>query len=268
MTDAHVLDNAAYTSLTGPHAALAERRGRVVRYPTTVSPFAALPEDAGPADWADLAALAGPGAVVPLTNGEHLRLPESWEVVMRIPSVQLLGDAVTGSPDDSLVRLGAADVPEMLDLIARTQPGPFRPRTVEMGTYLGVRHGGALIAMAGERLHPPGWTEISAVCTDPARRGLGLAGRLVRALVAGIRDRGETPFLHASAENVTAIRLYESLGFQLRRNPTFLAVRVPAARTEAEAQAQGQAHTRGQARVQTPAATEVKVDAELRVPTG
>jgi predicted GNAT family acetyltransferase len=82
--------------------------------------------------------------------------------------------------------------------------------------------------MAGERLHPPGWTEISAVCTDERYRGRGLATRLVRAVAAGIRERGETPLLHAAATNVTAIRLYESLGFVLRRHTRFVAVGMPA----------------------------------------
>jgi hypothetical protein len=74
-----------------------------------------------------------------------------------------------------LVVLGAVDVPEMLDLVARTRPGPFEPETYRLGTYLGVRRAGWLVAMAGERLHPPGYTEISAVCTDPGVRGQGLA---------------------------------------------------------------------------------------------
>jgi predicted GNAT family acetyltransferase len=97
-----------------------------------------------------------------------------------------------------------------------------------MGTYLGLRHEGALIAMAGERMRPPGWTEISAVCTDPAFRGRGLATRLIRAVAHGIRARGERAFLHAGVTNTGAIRLYESIGFELRRRPTFRAVRVPA----------------------------------------
>jgi predicted GNAT family acetyltransferase len=82
--------------------------------------------------------------------------------------------------------------------------------------------------MAGERLHPPGWTEISAVCTDDAHRGQGLGTRLILAVAHGIRERGETPFLHAAADNTSAIRLYEALGFRLRRRATFLAARVPA----------------------------------------
>lgn len=117
----------------------------------------------------------------------------------------------------------------MLDLVALTQPGPFLPRTVELGRYLGIRHEGRLIAMAGERLRPPGWTEISAVCTHPDHRGRGLAGLLIRAVAAGIRERGDVPFLHAAADNIQAIRLYESMGFVLRREPVFIGLRTPAA---------------------------------------
>ena len=120
-------------------------------------------------------------------------------------------------PNPESARLTAADVPEILDLIARTRPGPFRPRTIELGSYPGIRQDRALVAMAGERMRPPGWTEISAVCTDPAYRGRGPATSLVRAVAAGIRARGETPFLHTAASNAPAIRLYESIGFRLRR---------------------------------------------------
>ncbi|MFF5141670.1 GNAT family N-acetyltransferase [Streptomyces sp. NPDC013157] len=222
----HVLDNPARASLTGPHARFAERRGRILRYPVDVSPWLALPDDPGADDWADLAALAGPGAEVPLP-GYRGELPEGWELTMSIAGVQLVDEGMDAVPEPAAVRLGPADVPEMLDLVSRTRPGPFLPRTVELGTYLGIRRDGRLIAMAGERLHPPGWTEISAVCTDPAHRGEGLATRLIRAVAHGIRERGETPFLHTGAENTHAIRLYESLGFRLRRRTAFVAARVP-----------------------------------------
>ncbi|MFG1705845.1 GNAT family N-acetyltransferase [Nonomuraea sp. M3C6] len=222
----HPLDDPARVSLLGAHAHLAERRGRVLRYLVDVAPFHSMPPAPGPADWADMAALVGPGGLVPLTG--VVSPPAGWEEAQSVPGVQLTGDDVVGGHDAEAVRLGAADVPEMLDLVERTKPGPFRLRTVELGTYLGIRRGGALVAMAGERLHPPGWTEISAVCTDPAHRGQGLATRLVLAVAAGIRDRGETPFMHAAAANTSAIRLYESLGFRLRRTTTFRAVQVPA----------------------------------------
>ncbi|WP_037854010.1 GNAT family N-acetyltransferase [Streptomyces sp. NRRL S-340] len=222
----HVLDHPALASLTGPHARFAERRGRVLRYPVDVSPWSALPEEPDARDWADLAALAGPGTEVPLP-GFTGRVPADWEITFRVEGVQLVDDGLAAAPDPEAVRLGPADVPEMLALIARTEPGPFLPRTIELGTYLGIRRQGALVAMAGERLHPPGYTEISAVCTDPAFRGRGLASRLVSAVAHGIRARGETPFLHTGARNTNAVRLYESLGFRLRRRTAFLAARAP-----------------------------------------
>jgi predicted GNAT family acetyltransferase len=81
--------------------------------------------------------------------------------------------------------------------------------------------------MAGERLHPPGYTEISAVCTDADHRGRGLASQLVRALVRSIRGRGETPFLHLTIENETAHSVYDALGFETRALLDVVALRAP-----------------------------------------
>ncbi|MBA2813376.1 GNAT family N-acetyltransferase [Streptomyces sp. KM273126] len=234
----HVLNNPALASLTGPHARFAERRGRILRYPADVSPWLALPDEPDADDWADVAALAGPGAEIELP-GFQGALPDGWDVTFSVDGVQLVDQGMAAAPDPEAVRLGPADVPEMLGLVERTRPGPFLPRTVELGTYLGIRRGGVLVAMAGERLHPPGWTEISAVCTDPDFRGEGLATRLIRAVAHGIRERGETPFLHTGAGNTGAIRLYETLGFRLRRTTRFSAVRVPAAEGREELVAAG-----------------------------
>ena len=228
----HPLDNPALAALSGPHARFAERHGRVLRYPVDMSPFTGMPSAPDAAAWADAAELIGPGGLLVLA-GYTTPPPEDWEQRFALPGVQLTGEAVRGGADPEAVPLTAADVPEMLDLVARTQPGPFLPRTVEMGGYLGVRRDGALVAMAGERMRPPGWTEISAVCTDPAFRGQGLAARLVRAVAAGITARGELPFLHAATENTGAIRLYESLGFRVRRKITFLGATVPGTPAEA-----------------------------------
>jgi ribosomal protein S18 acetylase RimI-like enzyme len=224
------LDNPALAALLGPQAHLAERCGAVLRYPADVSPFIALPDDPGRGDWNDLAKLVGPGGVA-ATAGVPAVPPPEWQVLMNLAGVQLTGEQVTGQlvtgdPADAVPR-GPGDVPEMLDLAAKTRPGPFLPRTVELGRYLGIRRDGALVAMAGERLRPPGWSEISAVCTDPGFRGQGFATRLTVALVSAITDRGDMPFLHAAADNVSAIRLYESLGFRLRRPATFVVMRAP-----------------------------------------
>jgi predicted GNAT family acetyltransferase len=104
----------------------------------------------------------------------------------------------------------------MLALATATQPGPFFARTHELGTFWGVRVDGRLVAMAGERMKLPGYTEVSGVCTDPAHRGKGYAALLSRTAATQIKARGETPMLHAYASNTPAIRLYEQLGFELR----------------------------------------------------
>ncbi|MCL2581033.1 MAG: GNAT family N-acetyltransferase [Streptosporangiales bacterium] len=222
------LDNPAYASLAGPHAALAERSGDVLRYPPEISPFIGMPDDPGPADWAAAAAFVGPGglAVMPARYGPF---PDGWEVLAMNDGVQMVAESLEPAADPEAVPLGPHDVPEMLDLVERTKPGPFAPRTIELGTYLGIRREGKLVAMAGERMRPPGYTEISAVCTDGAWRGHGFAARLTRAVAVGIVKRGDTPFLHAVATNTNAIRLYEKMGFVLRRTTVFPRARAPKA---------------------------------------
>jgi GNAT superfamily N-acetyltransferase len=227
MTVPHPLDNPVLSSLTGPHARFAERHGNVVRYPVDVCPFLAMPDEQDQADWTDAAKLAGPGGWLPMAV-PRIQPPDGWKVMMFGEGVQMTGDDLDVSADPEAVPLGPADVPEMLELTARTKPGPFLPRTIEMGTYLGIRRDGRLVAMAGERLHPAGWTEVSAVCTDEAWRGQGLSARLILALGAGIRARGEIPFLHVLTTN-PAIGLYKKLGFRDRRALLFGAARVPEA---------------------------------------
>ena len=223
---AAVLDNPIWGSLTSAHAHLAIRRGRAARYPSGLSLFAAVEDDADPAAWADLAALCEPGEIVYLA-GLRGTPPPGWDTLSTLEGVQMVGLCMAGQTDPEAVPLGPRDVPEILALVHRTRPGPFLQRTIELGSYLGIRHGGALVAMAGERMRPPGWTEISAVCTDEGHRGKGLARRLVHSVVAGIQERGETPFLHVGATNTPAIRLYQKLGFTIRRRIAFVQVRVP-----------------------------------------
>ncbi|GAA1610379.1 GNAT family N-acetyltransferase [Actinoplanes couchii] len=222
LTSTAVLDNPAWSSLTGAHARFAVTNGQAARYDDDVAPFHAVADPADPQAWKDLAGLVPVGGTVAITGAGGAVFP-GWEIGAGGSGVQLVSTPAFQSDfDPAAVRLGPADVPDILDLIDRTQPGPFRRRTVELGTYLGLRApDGRLIALAGERLHPAGWTEISAVCTDPGHRKKGLASRLVRAVAAGIRERAEIPFLHAAAGNVNAIRLYESIGFVLRKRTDF-----------------------------------------------
>ncbi|GHF52653.1 GNAT family N-acetyltransferase [Streptomyces griseosporeus] len=231
--DTSALDDPVGESLRGPHARLGRRLGRAATYLPHVATFSAVPADADEADWACLARLLGPGAFADMFSCPALP-PAGWEPVFTLEGRQMILPAgsrpaalARGAAGTDVVALGPADVPEMLDLVARTEPGPFRRGTRELGTYLGIREGGRLIAMAGERLRPPGWTEISAVCTAPEARGRGHAARLVDALVARVLARGDRPFLHVAEANTGAAALYERLGFVSRRRVTFRGFRTP-----------------------------------------
>ena len=235
MADESVLDNPVWSSMTGRHRGLCqfapaaedEGDGELAgRYHWEVTPFAGLRDPADPTCWAALEeVLAGHSAALVIDPD---LVPEGWDVTRYTQGAQMLGTDLADAPEPDAVPLGAADVPEMLALIERARPGPFLIRTVEMGDYIGLRREGELIAMAGERLHPTGWTEISAVCTDATHRGTGLATKLVRAVAAGVRARGEEPFLHVAEDNLNAIRLYEAIGFHRRRWVNFIGVKKPA----------------------------------------
>ncbi len=222
-----VLDNAAWHALTGPHEGFAIGGDLVRRYPEEVAPFVAVRTWDDPDVWQELLRLIGPGQEFGLSNfdGEP---PAGWQTLFRGAGVQLVQtDALRPQPEPEAIELGADDAAEMLDIVARNQPGPFRPRTYELGRYIGVRRDGRLIAMAGERLHPEGWTEISAVAVDADHRRQGLASRLVSDVAFHIQQRGDRAFMHASAENTGAIAAYLRLGFALRREVGFASVRTP-----------------------------------------
>ena len=209
-----MLTNPVYAALTGPHATFAETRGAARRYPTAVAPFLGLPDDPTDQDWADAATLLGPGTTAALMRPD-LPLPETFKLDRQFDLVQFVAPGALAAEDPETVVLGPDDVPEMLALVALTDPGPFRSRTIELGTYLGLRRNDTLIAMAGTRFALPDHTEISAVCTHPSYRGQGLGSRLIRAIAAQITSTGRQPFLHTGGTNTPAIRLYESLGFTL-----------------------------------------------------
>ncbi len=225
--DARVLDNAAWHALTGAHARFAEGGDLVRRYQPDVAPFVAVRTWDDPQVWDALIDLVGHGAEIGL-SGEVPDFPAGWEELWRGDGVQLVEtEALETRPDPEAVVLDESDVPEMMALVERNRPGPFLPRTYELGRYVGIRREGRLVAMAGERLHPEGWTEISAVATDDAYRRQGLASRLVLDVAHHIRQRGDRALMHAAATNVGAIAAYERLGFALRTRTTFAGVRVP-----------------------------------------
>jgi predicted GNAT family acetyltransferase len=216
VTDFESLDNPIWSALTTEHQSLARSNGLARRYPSDVSPLAALAEPT-PKAFADMSALIEPNEAVALFTAEPVELPGGWHVKRTGWMQQMVCDAATASPATEIHALCDADVPEMLALTAATEPGPFLPRTIEMGRYFGIRSAdGRLVAMAGERLALDGFTEVSAVCTNPEFRGRGYGHALVSSVAARILGEARVPILHVFTEN-GAISVYKKVGFRVRR---------------------------------------------------
>lgn len=216
MNNDNALDRPVWAALV--HAPqLAEGTDLARRYRRDVNLFASARDD----DSASLAALAdlvGAGESVYLAQVPPVQVPPGLQIVRSAQGVQMLAmQPVTPERgEEAVLALGDADAPEMLALAQLTEPGPFLPRTHTMGRFVGVRIGGRLAAMAGERMRFAGATEVSGVCTHPDFRGRGLARQLSSVVAHAIQKRGEQAFLHAWASNHAAIALYERLGFETR----------------------------------------------------
>lgn len=217
---AHPLDQAIWHALTGIQRRFADGDECARRYRAAVAPFAAT-INFEPRSWRSLLALIGASNDrIALSTPHEVEPPSEFSIVRRDTIEQMALDDAKACDALSVTPttvLSGYDIPEMLALAEATRPGPFGPRTIELGEYLGVRRGGMLVAMVGERMRLDGFTEISAVCVDEAYRGKGFAADLVRSLVTSILARSETPFLHVFSSNHQAIALYRKLGFALRR---------------------------------------------------
>lgn len=214
----HPLDNVIWNALATRHAEFAQALGTVRRFVPDVSPLAGFAEPSRP-DYDALAQLAGTGSIILFLDMPFQSRP-GWNIVGGAPLVQMVwqsvGQLALRNSSAPIIQLGTADSAAMLALTSLTQPGPFGPRTHELGAFFGIQQEGQLIAMAGERLKVAGYTEISAVCTHPDYLGKGYGYALMSTVMHGIWARGETPFLHVRGDNARAIGLYERLGFRQR----------------------------------------------------
>ena len=206
-------ENVVWEALSGAQAAFSVGTPEARRYAPGFSPILGFADPDNPRF----------GAIEPFcAPGEHFYCrgwdgpaPAGWIVEREGRVVQMVwrGGLPPGDADPALVALGPSHAAQALDLATRTQPGPFGPRTLELGDYFGIFEGTALVAMAGERMRTAGMREISGVCTEPGFQGRGLARRLMLRLIRRELLRGETPFLHVVGDNARALGLYGRMGF-------------------------------------------------------
>jgi ribosomal protein S18 acetylase RimI-like enzyme len=213
----HLLDNIVWHTLTGPHAAFSAGQGGARRYAPGFSPILGFEQPSQP-DFGALRAHCAPGEHF-YVEGWRGDIPDGW----RLDAEQVMHQMVWDAPQPAAgalpeaVTLDAAHAQAALDLATLTRPGPFGPRTTQLGEYLGWFDGARLVAMAGERMCAGTLREISGVCTHPDFQGRGLARRLMQALLRRQMQRGEQPFLHVMGGNTHARALYARMGFRDHR---------------------------------------------------
>jgi ribosomal protein S18 acetylase RimI-like enzyme len=211
------LDNPIWQSLNTSHASLAESNGRARKFVFEVSPLGGMADESGQS-YAALAELLQPDERVGIFVHSLPKHSQQLELILSGDLLQMIyeDNGPIEAPTVPATPLSTSDVPEMMELAQLTKPGPFHLRTIELGDYFGIRRDGVLVAMTGERLRLPGYTEVSAVCTHPDHLGQGYAAGLVRLVVDRIRARGEKPILHVRGDNSRAVALYQRLGFKKR----------------------------------------------------
>ncbi|WP_303713457.1 GNAT family N-acetyltransferase [Brevundimonas naejangsanensis] len=214
----HPLDRPVWSALTSERQApLAVGAGGALRLAPGYGVFAAS-MDQSPQGVAAIAALDQPEGMLATVEADPTPVPPGLRVLKAavLSQMVLVELAPAKVRDIAIEPLTEADAPAMLALGTLTEPGSFFERTHRLGDFFGVKQDGRLLAMAGERLKPDGFTEVSGVCAHPDARGRGYAGALMRAVIERILARGETAFLHSYVDNAGAIALYHSLGFTIR----------------------------------------------------
>ncbi|HVW98337.1 MAG TPA: GNAT family N-acetyltransferase [Mucilaginibacter sp.] len=210
----HLLDNPAWNAYRSGNKDLATGNEQALYLPLDISPFAGMKENSAE-DFEQLHNISPGNAAFGVITPDTLNVPAGWTILNRMEVLQMTNEVKPSERriDNELVALGGEHVPAMLALTKLTNPGPFSARTIEFGHYRGIFEGSELIAMAGQRLNPTPYAEISAVCTHPDHTGKGYAADLMSYQINRIKAAGGIPFLHVLRTNERAIGLYRSLGF-------------------------------------------------------
>ncbi|BAU55765.1 GNAT family N-acetyltransferase [Mucilaginibacter gotjawali] len=218
----HVLDNPAWNALISGNKHLSFGNDSVRYFDKEVSPFAAFKENTDESFLLLHKILPHSGPVL-FVSPVEVKIPDAWKVLREIGGLQMVYDKEGPLSETSpeVVSLNGEHVTQMLALTQLTNPGPFASRTIAFGHYNGIFEDDKLVAMAGQRLHPFNYTEVSAVCTHPDYTGKGYARLLLLAQIARMKAASNVPFLHVRDSNERAIKVYEDLGFNTRTNVYF-----------------------------------------------
>ncbi len=217
----HVLDNMIWNAITTGNRDIAMVNGDIGSYKEDIAPFAGLKE-LNAKNLEKLYDFVSPERRIAIHYLDKLDLDKSkWETVQKMVCSQMVYEypvkEFTTTNSHRLIPLTREHVPEMLALTKLTKPGPFLENTILFGNYFGIFIDGRLAAMTGQRMHPLPYLEVSAVCTHPDFRGHGYAKACMLHVMKLIIEQGFIPFLHVLSSNSTAIGLYESIGFRVRR---------------------------------------------------
>ena len=205
--------NPVWHALETRHRHFAVSAGQARRYPADVAPFAAVAEPTREGLEA-VHSLLVPGEKVWIADAKFPDWPELvWETSLECVQMVLPAEVAPSTDTNGILKLSCADAPAMVALTDLAFPGFFRVKTCEMGSYYGVRAGGDLVSMSGERMMLDDYPEVSGVCTHPAHRGKGYAAALMWRVIRDHRRDGLISWLHVSAGNTHAIELYLRMGF-------------------------------------------------------
>jgi len=209
-----LLDNITWYTLTGPHAKYATGTDDARRYAQGFSPIVAFANVERP-NFAALTPFCEPGEHF-YCAGWSGAVPPGWHIESESTMFRMLWESDIPTADDApeAVPLGPEHASQALELATLTRPGPFGPRTIELGEYFGCFEGQRLVAMAGERMTAGTLREISGVCTHPDFQGRGFARRLMIKLIRRQMQRNEIPFLHVMRDNGSAHQMYQRMGFR------------------------------------------------------
>ncbi len=214
----HILDNPVWNALISGNKNLSTGNENAKYFLKDVAPFAAVKTVAA-TELKALHDIAYAGGAFAFFSSKEIEIPKPWNVGQCTHALQMVHDKVTRKQtvSDDIVALTNDDVPAMLALTKLTNPGPFLKRTIEFGNYEGIFKNGQLVAITGQRMHPFEYIEVSAVCTHPEHTGHGYATNLILRQVENILAQSAVPFLHVKKENINAIKLYNALGFSVRK---------------------------------------------------